>query len=291
MGISFFEIGLLIGFRELAVNVMEIPSGAIADVYGHRKSMISSFLAYIAGFVILGLARDLGVLFVAMLCLAVGDAFRTGTQKAMIFTWLRLEGRSADRTKVYGYTRSWSKIGSTVSAILAAGFVVATDSYSLVFYFAALPYALNIVNFLGYPSSLEGTQDGRAAPFWPRLKGTFWNTVGHGGLRRLVAESMGFEGVVHAAKDYLQPVVLTVAATSALGASLGSDLSDVQRPAILIGVVYFGLHLISSVASRQAHRLCDLAGARTALRAGSGPLRCLSSASCSSRAEMTSLRC
>ena len=57
MGLSFFEIGLLIGFRELAVNVMEIPSGAIADVYGRRRSMITSFLAYIAGFVILGLAR------------------------------------------------------------------------------------------------------------------------------------------------------------------------------------------------------------------------------------------
>ena len=120
---------------------------------------------------------------------------------------------------------------------------------------------LNIVNFLGYPSSLEGTSDGESAPpFWSHLKGAFRDTLGHGGLRRLVAESMGFEGVFHAAKDYLQPVLLAVAATSALGASFGGDLSDVQRSAILVGIVYFGLHLLSSIASRRAHRLCEVAG-------------------------------
>lgn len=261
LGLSFFEIGLLIGFRELAVNVMEIPSGAIADVHGRRKAMIASFVAYIVGFVVLGLAKDLGLVFVAMAFLAVGDAFRTGTHKAMIFTWLRLEGRIDERTKIYGYTRSWSKIGSAISALVAAGIVLATDSYTLVFFFAALPYALNIVNFLGYPSSLDGNSDGAAAaPFWAHLKAAFRNTLGHRGLRRLVAESMGYEGVFHAAKDYLQPVLLAVAASSALGASLGGDLSDVQRSAILIGIAYFGLHLLSSVASRQAHRVSDLAG-------------------------------
>jgi len=261
MGLSFFEIGLLIGFRELAVNLMEIPSGAIADVYGRRKSMVVSFVAYIAGFLTLGLAQSLGPLFLAMLCLAVGDAFRTGTHKAMIFTWLRLEGRTDERTKIYGYTRSWSKIGSAVSVVLAATLVFATDSYTLIFFLATIPYALNIVNFLGYPSALDGAP-ARDSPtrFWPHLKGALRNTFSRGGPRRLIAESMGFEGVFHAAKDYLQPVLLAVAATSAAGLTLAGDLSDVQRSAILIGVVYFVLHMLSSVASRQSHRVADMAG-------------------------------
>ena len=108
-GLSFFLIGLLIGFREVAVNLLEIPSGAIADLFGRRKSMILSFVAYIASFAVFGLARNIGLLFVAMSLFAVGEAFRTGTHKAMIFTWLRLQDRTDERTKVYGYTRSWSK--------------------------------------------------------------------------------------------------------------------------------------------------------------------------------------
>ena len=109
-GLSFFLIGILIGFREVCINLFEIPSGAIADLYGRRRSMILSFYAYIVAFVAFGWSRSLIVLFGAMFFYALGDAFRTGTHKAMIFDWLRLGGRSHEKTKVYGYTRSWSKI-------------------------------------------------------------------------------------------------------------------------------------------------------------------------------------
>jgi len=50
-GLSFFWIGLLIGFREVCINVMEIPTGAVADLYGRRRCMLASFAAYIFSFV------------------------------------------------------------------------------------------------------------------------------------------------------------------------------------------------------------------------------------------------
>ena len=262
MGLSFFEIGLLIAFRELAVNVLEIPSGAIADLYGRRRSMIFSFAAYIAGFLTFGFASQLPLLFMAMLLLAVGDAFRTGTHKAMIFTWLRLEGRSDERTRIYGYTRSWSKIGSAVSALIAAAFVLIADSYTLVFFLAAAPYALNIVNFLGYPAALDGEISSERSPrqLVAHLQATFRDAFRRRGLRRLIAESMGFEGVFHAVKDYLQPVLVVSAVALASKFAIGGDLSQVRQSALLIGPVYFVLHLLSSVASRQAHRVSDAAG-------------------------------
>lgn len=262
MGLSFFEIGLLIAFRELATNVMEIPSGAIADLYGRRRSMVISFAAYIVGFVIFGFAGNVAPLFGAMFFLAVGDAFRTGTHKAMIFTWLRLQGRSDERTKVYGFTRSWSKIGSAVSALLAAGFVLIADSYTLVFFFAVVPYALNIVNFLGYPAELEGEANGRPGPreVIAHLRAAFRSAIGLKPLRRLILESMAFEGVFHAVKSYLQPVLVVLAVSLTSSYAIGGDLSEVQRSALLVGPVYFVLHLLSSAASRNAHRVADLAG-------------------------------
>ena len=86
---------------------------------------------------------------------AVGDAFRTGTHKALIFTWLRLRGREDERTKVYGYTRSWSKIGSAVSVIIACVIVGATSNFVYVFFLSIIPYILNIINFLGYPKEID----------------------------------------------------------------------------------------------------------------------------------------
>ena len=262
MGLSFFEIGLLIAFRELATNVMEIPSGAIADLYGRRRSMVISFAAYIVGFLIFGFAGNVTPLFGAMFFLAVGDAFRTGTHKAMIFTWLRLQGRSDERTKVYGFTRSWSKIGSAVSALIAAGFVLITNSYTLVFFLAVVPYALNIVNFLGYPAELEAETKGSPGPrdVIAHLGAAFRSAIGLKPLRRLIVESMAFEGVFHAVKSYLQPVLVVLAVSLFSSATIGGDLSEVQRSALLVGPVYFVLHLLSSAASRNAHRVADLAG-------------------------------
>jgi len=158
-GLDFTEIGLLIAVRELTTSLLEIPSGAVADVYGRRLSMIFSFVAYIVAFAAFGFATEPGLLYLGMVLYGVGEAFRSGTHKAMIFAWLRSAGREGERVQVYGYTRSWSKYGSAVSVLIAAGIVLFSDSYEWIFLAAIIPYAINIVNFMGYPATLDETGD------------------------------------------------------------------------------------------------------------------------------------
>ena len=280
-GLSFFMIGLLVACREVTVNLFEVPSGAIADLWGRRRSMIVSFVAYIASFAVFGAAKELALLFVAMFLFGIGEAFRTGTHKAMIFTWLRRQGRLDERTRVYGYTRSWSKIGSAVSVVLAMVIVLASGGYDYVFYLCIAPYVLGIVNFLGYPNELEGERaEGEKAEGQPagkvgrHLRATLNYSFSRPRLRRLIFESMGFGGVFRAVKDYLQPVLksaavvfvaaaavkLGVLRATAGGASPAAGLTDAQSAAIIVGPVYVVLHLLSALASRRAHRLVDCLG-------------------------------
>jgi len=261
-GLDFFTIGLLIAFRELAINLMEVPSGMLADLYGRRRAMITSFVAYIASFLVFGFSDHLGLLFLAMGLFAVGDAFRTGTHKAMIFAWLRSEGREAERTRVYGYTRSWSKLGSALSVVVAAVFVFVGGSYSWVFFASVVPYLLGVLNFLGYPGSLDGERQGEASP--GRVLRQLWRvllaTARHAPLRRLVLESMGFEGMFKAAKDYLQPLLQAAAVAWLAGRALGAGLDEARQTALLVGPVYLLLYLLSAVASRRAHSLVQRLG-------------------------------
>lgn len=258
LGLSFTQIGLLVGFRELAINLMEIPSGAVADLFGRRRCMMLSFAAYIVSFVLFGLSRGFLHLFPAMLMFAVGEAFRTGTHKAMIFTWLRLEGRLDEKTKVYGYTRSWSKIGSAVSTVIAVLIVWWAHDYRWVFFLAVVPYVLGLINFAGYPKELEGRPASRVSLYhvFAHLGKCVGDACRVSGLRRLVVESMSFEGVYKAVEDYLQPVVKNMAYMVIGLAWIG----EVRRSALLIGLVYLALYLGSAVASRQAHRLTARAG-------------------------------
>ncbi|MBD3867532.1 MAG: MFS transporter [Acidobacteria bacterium] len=256
-GLDFFQIGLLIGFRELCVNLMEVPSGAAADLYGRRRSMLLSFSAYIASFVVFALADSIALLSAAMFLFAIGEAFRTGTHKAMILDWLNREGRGDERTRVYGFTRSWSKIGSALSVLIAAGLVFWTGRYSTIFWFSIPPYALALVNFLGYPAWLDRAGAGPVTvrKAMAHLGKSVADAFRNARIRRLVLESSAFEGTFRAGKDYLQPVLQQVA----IGIPLLVSLPANRRSALLIGAVYAVLHLLSSLSALNAYRL---AGAR-----------------------------
>lgn len=257
-GLSFTQIGLLIGFRELAINLMEVPSGAIADLFGRRRCMMLSFAAYIVSFLLFGLSRSYAQLFAAMAFFAVGEAFRTGTHKAMIFTWLRLQGRLDEKTKVYGFTRSWSKIGSAVSTLIAVVIVWQAQDYAWVFFLATVPYVAGLINFAAYPKELEGRPAARVGvrDVFCHLGKCVADAARVRGLRRLMLESMSFEGVYKAVEDYLQPVVRNLAFLVVGWAWLG----ETRRSALLIGAVYILLYLGSALASRYAHRLAARAG-------------------------------
>ena len=255
-GLSFFQIGILIGFREVVTNLFEVPSGAMADLYGRRRSMIFAFSAYIASFVTFALSNSL--LFGGMFFFGLGEAFRSGTHKAMIFDWLRFEGRSDEKTKIYGYTRSWSQIGSAISVLVAGALVFYRGNFTDIFWFSIIPYALNIVNFFGYPAALDGDRKSQFSLesvfilLGKALKQLLQSVL----LRRLVVESMGFEGMYKACKDYLQPILKLTAIATPLLLTFDAE----KRTALLVASIYFVLYFLSSIASRHSHKIADWRG-------------------------------
>jgi len=257
-GLSFTQIGFLIAFRELFINLIEIPSGAVADLFGRRRSMIISFVSYIISFAVFGFSQDYWHFFIAMFFFAIGEAFRTGTHKAMIFTWLRNEDRLDEKTRVYGYTRSWAKIGSAVSTILAVAFVLLTNNYAYVFFFAIVPYIIGLFNFMTYPRELEGqpVEGAGIRHVVVHLRECIRAAMVIRRLRRLIVESMSFEGVYKAVADYLQPIVKNMALLLPIFVTWG----ETRRSAVMIGAVYVIIYLVSAYASRNSHRLTSYAG-------------------------------
>jgi MFS family permease len=249
-GLSFLAIGSLITLREGTIAALEIPSGAVADRFGRRRAMVGSFVAYLVSFPIFATASSYAGFATAMVLFGVGEAFRTGTHKAIIFSWLKRQGRSEDKTKVYGYTRSWSKLGSATSALIGAGLVLWSGSYEAVFWLAMVPYAVGLLNLATYPGELDRDGDLPPPPVGALLRTAFGQGFGPGPVRRLILESMAFDGLFASMKDYLQPVLLAIALAWTTDA-----LDETQRTAVLVGLVYFGLFLLAAAASRHAHRL------------------------------------
>lgn len=249
-GLDYLEIGALVSVREVVTAVLEIPSGAMADRWGRRRCMVGSFVAYVVAYLVLGFARSWWLLAAGMAAYGVGQAFRSGTHKAMIHAWLRREGRVAERTEVYGYTRSWSKRGSALSALVGGALLAVGVDYRWVFVASALPALANVVNLASYPAALEGepAAGGGAAPEGPRPG--FLALMRRPRVGLLMLQTAGIEGGYTAVKDYVQPAL----AAAAIGLPVAGRLGEQQRVGLVTGVVSTGLFLVASAASRRAHR-------------------------------------
>jgi len=260
-GMSFAMIGLLVSFREICICILEVPTGAIADVSGRRKAMILSFIAYIVSFLIFSFCSSMWLFFPAMFFFAIGEAFRTGTHKAIIFDWLMHQNRADEKTTIYGYTRSWSKIGSAVSIPIAAAIIFFSGNYAYAFMISVIPYLLNIAMFFTYPNYLDrakSTPENHSSV--KAIFHTFFESIKHAvsnrKMRRLLLESMNYEGIFRTSKDYLQPILQTFAVSLAFLPALQED----KRTAIIIGIVYVILYLLSGLASRHTGIFAKYAG-------------------------------
>lgn len=256
-GLSFLQIGVLYSVREIGRNILEIPAGIIADTLGRRKTMIASFVFYIISFIVFFIAGTFPVFIAAMALYALGDAFRTGTHKAMIFTWLHIRGWEDQKVHYYGHTRSCSQLGSAVSALVAGILVFFTESYRMIFLFSALPYLMDLILISTYPAALEGVQEPsgkrRIREGFREVIRDFLTTFRSRSVLRAVSNLSVYTGYYRALRDYLQPVLVTVA----LSMPLLAGLDERQRSSVLIGVVYFVIYLLTSWSSRNAGRFTD----------------------------------
>lgn len=254
-GLSFLQIGILYSILEITRNIFEIPSGFLSDILGRRKTLASSFGVYIVSFVVFYYSEEYVFLALSMILFALGDAFRTGTHKAMIFAYLTHKGWKDQKVHYYGNTRSWSQMGSAISSLVAGAIVFYQGNYRSIFLIAIIPYVIDMVNVATYPKVLEGNslssknRKKTAKKVWQTVRESFTNPS----ILKSLANTSSYSGFYKAVKDYLQPFIKTMV----LATPLLLAYSDKQRAAIFIGIIYFVLYFVTSMVSRSSGKFKD----------------------------------
>ncbi|MFW6138823.1 MAG: MFS transporter, partial [Spirochaetota bacterium] len=257
-GLSFLEIGTLFSVREIATNVLEVPTGVAADTCGRRLSMVYSFGCYILSFIIFYFFPEFWIYAAAMVLFGAGEAFRSGTHKAMILHYLEMNALTEYRVNYYGHTRGWAQTGSAVSSLAAAGLVFYSGSYRIIFLASTLPYVAALVLMLTYPGELDGEMkqggiDSAVSRTKNRLKGTLKNFIAifkQKGTVRALLNSSFYDAVFRSVKDYLQPVLRQYALLIPVFMYLSKD----RRVALATGAVYFILYILTALSSANSYR-------------------------------------
>ena len=250
-GLSYTQIGILYGVREIVINVFEIPSGIIADTYGRKTSLIASFIIYILSFIIFYFFSDFWLFMLAFILYGIADAFRSGTHKGMIMDYLKMNHWSEQKIAYYGYTRSWSQKGSAISSLLAGGLVFYSGEYYSIFLYSIVPYVLNLLLILSYPQELNKTRepDNEKHQRGMRLAlRSLFQTIKQAPVLKIIHTSATHTAYLKAVKDYIQPLMVNVAILIPLMA----DVQEQKKNGLIIGLIYFLIYLITSRASQLA---------------------------------------
>ena len=258
-GLSYTQIGILYAIKEVSIYILEIPTGVYADAFGRRRSMLMSMVSYIIAFFIFFSFSSFWLFAVAMVLYALGDAYRTGTHKAMILEYLKIRNILHKKVEYYGATRSYSQLGSASNALLAGLVVFYTGNYRDIFIITILPYIFNFINLATYPKMLDGEIRKSAEKIGEQFKKTladfrlmFKDKI----TLKAVVNSSLFSASHEATKDYLQAVLQTFALSLPILLFLSGD----KRTAVVVGIVYFFIYLMTAYASRNSYKIVNRVG-------------------------------
>jgi len=122
-------VAAILAAGDLALVCLELPTGWFADRVGHRASLIVGSAVQVVGMLWCWLGEGVSGLVTASLLVALGDAFRSGADAALLYRTCHALGREDDFQAIEARANA-AKLGALVGLTLAGGFIVTTWGYA-----------------------------------------------------------------------------------------------------------------------------------------------------------------
>ncbi|HLG59298.1 MAG TPA: MFS transporter [Vicinamibacterales bacterium] len=129
-GLSPALVATILAAGDLALLGFEVPTGWFADRFGHRASLIVGSSVQVLGMLACWLGRGIPELIVASVLVALGDAFRSGADEALLYRTCVALRREDDFQTIEARTRA-SGLVALVVLLLAGGLIVARWGFAV----------------------------------------------------------------------------------------------------------------------------------------------------------------
>jgi MFS family permease len=163
LGLSMHEVLEIQALFGLAMVLLEVPTGYIADLFGRKISVVLGGLISGLTFTFLPFARTYNELVIYEIALALAATLVSGAEDAIVYESIPA---AVNRRKIIGSFRVWSLSGETLAALLAG--VLVMYSFELVVWAQAIvgwaPFCFALL-LIEPPRSamVESTHTGRIA--------------------------------------------------------------------------------------------------------------------------------
>lgn len=129
-GVSPAAVAAIIAAGDIALTALEVPTGWFADRFGHRFSLIVGSALQIIGMLLCWLGVGIPGLLAASLLVALGDAFRSGADEALLYRSCVALDCEQDFQIIQSKTRAATLVALVV-LVLIGGAVVAAWGFAV----------------------------------------------------------------------------------------------------------------------------------------------------------------
>jgi MFS family permease len=139
-GVSPFAAVTAIAIGDVALLVLDVPTGIFADRLGARRSLLVGSACQVVGIALYWWARSLPVVVGAALAIAIGDAFRHGADQALVYRSCAAVGRAEAFGRLFARAQAWA-LAAMVGLTALGGWIAAHAGFDAAW---ALELALSI---------------------------------------------------------------------------------------------------------------------------------------------------
>ncbi len=218
-------VAAILAAGDVALLLLEVPTGWFADKCGHRASLIVGSVVQVAAMVCCWLGAGVPELVVASLLVAVGDAFRSGADEALLYRSCAALGKE-DRFLTIASRAHTLEVCALVGLVAGGGVVATTWGFHaawageivLCAAGAACAWAMLEPPAASAPNEAVGESDEAAAVAWTRFVPVIIPVAFLGGAASagsFLAQTSGTRGAAE-----LTVLVAVITAAEAAGAAL-----------------------------------------------------------------------
>lgn len=234
-GLSFTEIMVLQSIYSAGIVLFEVPTGAIADKFSRKISLLLGAILVALGLIIYIVGNHFYIFILAELTFALGFTLKSGADSALIYDSLKADGNEKEFQKIEGKARSYSFYAQAVGSIIA-GFVYEVNIF--------LPLIISI-GFMGITAVIalsfkevpvEGKVGKYGIAYAVQIIESGKYILNHGKIKAIIVFSTVFFVFYRTGFWLFQPY-----------------MESVDIPVKYFGVVFFVFNITAAFVSKRSH--------------------------------------
>lgn len=231
-GLTFTQILSLQSVAAITVTVMEVPTGAVGDLLGRKKSLIIGTFAMLLALLIYGFGNHYIYYIAAEILFSLGMSFKSGSDTALIFDTLKELKRVDDFKNVIGKGQFYALVAQIPGSILA-GYAYELD-YRLPFIISAVFMLITLLIELQL-TEVQVFAHQEKPKYRQQIKESFSMAWRIEKVRAVILYTMGFYIFFRISYWVYQPY-----------------FKAVDIPVIYFGYIFAGFNLVAAIASKRS---------------------------------------